>query len=107
MRQRAANLHFRSRVSNGHAIELRLCAEAPERGYLPTTGKVLLLEYPDGVRIDSGIMQGPHITPAFDPMLAEIIMPPHRGCSEGPSRRSRTGSTWVRDQRELARPDSL
>ncbi|MDA9463115.1 acetyl-CoA carboxylase biotin carboxylase subunit [Bradyrhizobium sp. CCBAU 53415] len=61
-------------VSNGHAIELRLCAEAPERGYVPTTGKVLLLEYPNGVRIDSGIMQGQHITPAFDPMLAKIIV---------------------------------
>ncbi|MCC8936750.1 ATP-grasp domain-containing protein [Bradyrhizobium sp. Arg62] len=61
-------------VSNGHAIELRLCAEAPERGYVPTTGKVLLLEYPDGVRIDSGVMQGQLITPAFDPMLAKIIV---------------------------------
>ncbi|WP_128932164.1 acetyl-CoA carboxylase biotin carboxylase subunit [Bradyrhizobium zhanjiangense] len=61
-------------VSNGHAIELRLCAEAPERGYVPTTGKVLLLEYPDGVRIDSGIMQGQHISAAFDPMLAKIIV---------------------------------
>ncbi|MCA1437338.1 ATP-grasp domain-containing protein [Bradyrhizobium sp. BRP20] len=61
-------------LSNGHAIELRLCAEAPERGYVPTTGKVLLLEYPDGARIDSGIMQGQHITAAFDPMLAKIIV---------------------------------
>ncbi|MGF6312719.1 acetyl-CoA/propionyl-CoA carboxylase biotin carboxyl carrier protein [Bradyrhizobium sp. i1.8.4] len=61
-------------VSSGHAIELRLYAEAPERGYIPTTGKVLLLEYPNGVRIDSGIMQGQDITPAFDPMLAKIIV---------------------------------
>lgn len=61
-------------ASNGHAIELRLYAEAPVRGYVPTTGKVLLLEYPDGVRIDSGIMRGQHITAAFDPMLAKIIV---------------------------------
>ncbi|WP_420969701.1 acetyl-CoA carboxylase biotin carboxylase subunit [Bradyrhizobium sp. B120] len=61
-------------VSNGHAIELRLYAEAPERDYVPTTGKVLLLEYPDNVRIDSGITQGQTITPAFDPMLAKIIV---------------------------------
>ncbi|WP_407169227.1 acetyl/propionyl/methylcrotonyl-CoA carboxylase subunit alpha [Bradyrhizobium sp. ORS 111] len=60
-------------VSDGHAIEVRLYAEAPERGYVPTTGKVLLLEYPHGVRIDSGILQGQHITTAFDPMLAKII----------------------------------
>ncbi|WP_247354763.1 hypothetical protein [Bradyrhizobium sp. 160] len=60
-------------VSNGHAIEVRLYAEAPEPGYVPTSGKVLLLEYPSGVRIDSGITQGQPITTAFDPMLAEII----------------------------------
>ncbi|MES5488655.1 biotin carboxylase N-terminal domain-containing protein [Bradyrhizobium sp. INPA03-11B] len=60
-------------ASNGHAIEIRLYAEAPERGYAPTTGKVLLLEYPNGVRIDSGILQGQQITTAFDPMLAKII----------------------------------
>lgn len=60
-------------VSNGHAIEVRLYAEAPERGYVPTSGKVLLLEYPSGVRIDSGITQGQPITTAFDPMLAKII----------------------------------
>ncbi|MGY3622242.1 acetyl-CoA carboxylase biotin carboxylase subunit [Bradyrhizobium sp. USDA 10063] len=63
-------------VSKGHAIEARLYAEAPERGYVPTTGKVLVLEYPDGdgVRIDSGILQGQQITTAFDPMLAKIIV---------------------------------
>ncbi|MFW8642400.1 hypothetical protein ACOJBO_04020 [Rhizobium beringeri] len=45
-------------------------AEAPERGFAPTTGKVLVLEYPDGpgLRIDSGISQGQQIT-AFDPLL--------------------------------------
>lgn len=63
-------------LSKGHAIEARLYAEAPERGYIPTTGKVLDLEYPDGdgVRIDSGIRQGHQITTAFDPMLAKIIV---------------------------------
>ncbi|MCA6108021.1 acetyl-CoA carboxylase biotin carboxylase subunit [Bradyrhizobium cenepequi] len=63
-------------VSKGHAIEARLYAEAPERGYLPTTGKVLILQYPDGdgVRIDSGILQGQQITTVFDPMLAKIIV---------------------------------
>ncbi|WP_028350641.1 acetyl-CoA carboxylase biotin carboxylase subunit [Bradyrhizobium murdochi] len=63
-------------VSKGHAIEARLYAEAPERGYVPTTGKVLVLEYPDGdgIRIDSGIVQGQQITTAFDPMLAKIIV---------------------------------
>ncbi|WOH63819.1 acetyl/propionyl/methylcrotonyl-CoA carboxylase subunit alpha [Bradyrhizobium sp. BWA-3-5] len=63
-------------MSKGHAIELRICAEAPERGYAPTTGKILVLEYPrgDGLRIDSGILQGQQITAAFDPTLAKIIV---------------------------------
>ncbi|KRQ09633.1 acetyl-CoA carboxylase biotin carboxylase subunit [Bradyrhizobium manausense] len=63
-------------VSNGHAIEARLYAEAPEREYAPTTGKILMLEYPEyeGVRIDSGIVQGQKISTAFDPMLAKIVV---------------------------------
>ena len=62
--------------SRGHAIEVRLYAEAPERGFAPTTGKVLALEYPqgDGVRVNSGISQGQAVTTAFDPMLAKIIV---------------------------------
>ncbi|MGL3104332.1 acetyl-CoA carboxylase biotin carboxylase subunit [Bradyrhizobium sp. BR 1432] len=63
-------------VSKGHAIEARLYAEAPEREYAPTSGKILMLEYPecDGVRIDSGIVQGQQITAAFDPMLAKVVV---------------------------------
>lgn len=63
-------------VPGGHAIEARLCAEAPERGYAPTTGKVLVLDYPDGdgIRIDSGLSRGQKITTAFDPLLAKIIV---------------------------------
>jgi acetyl-CoA/propionyl-CoA/long-chain acyl-CoA carboxylase, biotin carboxylase, biotin carboxyl carrier protein len=62
--------------SSGHAIEARLYAEAPERDFAPTTGKVLALEFPqgDGVRVDSGIAQGQVITTAFDPMLAKIVV---------------------------------
>src|ERR1700675_4715651 len=62
--------------SSGHAIEARLYAEAPERDFAPTTGKILALEFPqgDGVRIDSGIAQGQLITTAFDPMLAKIVV---------------------------------
>jgi acetyl-CoA/propionyl-CoA carboxylase biotin carboxyl carrier protein len=62
--------------SSGHAIEARLYAEAPERDFAPTTGKVLALEFPqgDGVRVDSGIAQGQLVTTAFDPMLAKIVV---------------------------------
>jgi acetyl/propionyl-CoA carboxylase alpha subunit len=63
------------RVS-GHAIEFRLYAESPARGFAPTTGKALALRWPDapGVRVDSGILQGQRITSAFDPMLAKLIV---------------------------------
>jgi acetyl-CoA/propionyl-CoA carboxylase, biotin carboxylase, biotin carboxyl carrier protein len=63
------------RVS-GHAIEFRLYAESPARGFTPTTGKALALRWPEapGVRVDSGIVQGQAITSAFDPMLAKLIV---------------------------------
>jgi acetyl-CoA/propionyl-CoA carboxylase, biotin carboxylase, biotin carboxyl carrier protein len=62
--------------ASGHSIEARLYAEAPERDFSPTTGKVLALKYPegDGVRVDSGITEGQLVTTAFDPMLAKIIV---------------------------------
>jgi acetyl/propionyl-CoA carboxylase alpha subunit len=60
--------------SRGHAIELRIYAEDPARGFTPTTGTVLTLREPEGVRIDSGISAGQDITAAFDPMLAKVIV---------------------------------
>src|SRR6202051_5155869 len=50
--------------SSGHAIEARLYGAVAERDFVPTTGKILTLEYPqgDGVRVDSGIAQGQLIT---------------------------------------------
>jgi acetyl-CoA/propionyl-CoA carboxylase, biotin carboxylase, biotin carboxyl carrier protein len=61
---------------HGHAIEFRIYAEDPGRGYTPTTGPVLKLRYPGGkgVRIDSGIIEGGEVTAAFDPMLAKLIV---------------------------------
>jgi acetyl-CoA/propionyl-CoA carboxylase biotin carboxyl carrier protein len=61
---------------NGHAIECRLYAESPSRGFVPTTGKVLALHWPagTGVRVDSGIVEGSEVTSAFDPMLAKLIV---------------------------------
>jgi acetyl/propionyl-CoA carboxylase alpha subunit len=62
--------------ASGHAIEFRLYAESPARGFTPTTGKARALRWPDtpGVRVDSGIVQGQSITSAFDPMLAKLIV---------------------------------
>ncbi len=63
-------------TSNGHAIEFRIYAEDAARGYTPTTGPVLVLQPPagDGVRWDSGIIQGGEVTAAFDPMIAKLII---------------------------------
>jgi 3-methylcrotonyl-CoA carboxylase alpha subunit len=58
----------------GHAIEARLCAENPARGFLPATGRVLRLVWPEGVRIDSGVRAGDHITPHYDSMIAKLIV---------------------------------
>jgi acetyl/propionyl-CoA carboxylase alpha subunit len=59
----------------GHAIEARLNAEDPIRGYLPQTGTVLFLEWgtAEGVRVDAGIAEGQPIHAHYDSLLAKII----------------------------------
>ncbi|MCH4244063.1 acetyl/propionyl/methylcrotonyl-CoA carboxylase subunit alpha [Acinetobacter gerneri] len=62
---------------NGHAIEARVYAEEPEKGYLPAIGQISYLHYPEqnqNVRIDSGIIQGDEITTFYDPMIAKLIV---------------------------------
>jgi acetyl-CoA/propionyl-CoA carboxylase biotin carboxyl carrier protein len=60
---------------SGHAIEARVYAEDPSRGFLPTGGRVLLVHEPvaDGVRVDSGICAGMVVGTDYDPMLAKVI----------------------------------
>ncbi|MFI8486462.1 acetyl/propionyl/methylcrotonyl-CoA carboxylase subunit alpha [Streptomyces rubrogriseus] len=59
----------------GHAIEARLCAEDPARGFLPSGGTVLRLREPegDGVRTDSGLSEGTEVGSLYDPMLSKVI----------------------------------
>ncbi|WP_276528338.1 acetyl/propionyl/methylcrotonyl-CoA carboxylase subunit alpha [Agromyces laixinhei] len=59
----------------GHAIEARLYAESPERGFLPSTGELLVWREPAGagVRVDGGIRSRQQITADYDPMLAKVI----------------------------------
>jgi acetyl/propionyl-CoA carboxylase alpha subunit len=57
----------------GWAIEVRLCAEDPERDYLPTTGTLLAAEVPDTVRADLGVTAGSEIGIHYDSMLGKII----------------------------------
>ena len=58
-----------------HAIEARIYAETPDKGFLPATGEILLSDLPlmPGVRIDQGIQDGDQISPYYDPMLLKII----------------------------------
>lgn len=59
----------------GHAIEVRLYAEEPEKGFLPSTGPVSLFEFSEssGIRIDSGVTTGDEVSPYYDAMIAKII----------------------------------
>jgi acetyl-CoA carboxylase biotin carboxylase subunit len=57
----------------GWAIEVRLCAEDPERDYLPTTGTLYAVDVPDTVRADIGVVAGSEIGIHYDSMLGKII----------------------------------
>jgi acetyl-CoA/propionyl-CoA carboxylase biotin carboxyl carrier protein len=60
---------------NGHAIEARVYAEDPARGFLPTGGRVLQVFEPagDGVRVDSSLSAGTVVGSDYDPMLSKVI----------------------------------
>ncbi|MFI9290254.1 acetyl/propionyl-CoA carboxylase subunit alpha [Streptomyces gardneri] len=60
----------------GWAIEARICAEDPSRGFLPSGGTVLALNEPqgEGVRTDSGLSQGTEVSSLYDPMLSKVIV---------------------------------
>ncbi|MEU6521836.1 acetyl-CoA carboxylase biotin carboxylase subunit [Streptomyces sp. NPDC046924] len=59
----------------GHAVEARICAEDPARGFLPSGGTVLDLREPQGggVRTDSGLTEGTEVGSLYDPMLSKVI----------------------------------
>lgn len=75
-------------VLNGHAIEARIYAENPDKGFLPSTGTLRHLQLPAAVhfetgaqagtmaavRIDAGVREGDAISPFYDPMIAKLIV---------------------------------
>ncbi len=64
-------------TQTGHAIEVRLYAEDPEKGFLPGSGRLERLILPtaqEGVRIDGGVVEGDTVTIFYDPMIAKLIV---------------------------------
>ncbi len=61
--------------ARGHAIEMRVYAEDPER-FLPRPGAITRWEMPDGegIRVDAGYREGTTVTPFFDPLMAKVIV---------------------------------
>ncbi len=59
----------------GHAVEARIYAEDPARGFLPTGGRALVLREPvvEGVRVDSGLLEGADVGTTYDPMLSKVV----------------------------------
>lgn len=61
---------------SGHAIEARVYAEDPAKGFVPQPGRIEKLVWPEGlagVRIDAGVEEGADVTPFYDPMIAKVI----------------------------------
>ncbi len=59
---------------HGHAFEARLYAEDVPAGFLPATGTLSHLVFPELVRADSGVRAGDNISPFYDPMIAKVIV---------------------------------
>jgi 3-methylcrotonyl-CoA carboxylase alpha subunit len=62
---------------NGHALEARIYAEDPSKGFLPSTGRLVHLAPPEEgmhVRVDTGVEEGDEISPFYDPMIAKLIV---------------------------------
>ena len=62
-------------VAKGHAIECRVCAEDPERDFMPATGSLRYLDAPSApfLRFENALDAGQKVTADFDPMLAKLV----------------------------------
>jgi 3-methylcrotonyl-CoA carboxylase alpha subunit len=58
---------------NGHAIEARLYAEDPAKGFLPSPGRLDHLYLERGIRIETGVEEGDRVSAFYDPMIAKLV----------------------------------
>ena len=70
----------------GWAIEARIYAEDPSRGFLPSIGRLVRYQEPagEGIRVDTGVVEGGEVSMFYDPMIAKL-------CAHGPDRATATG----------------
>lgn len=57
----------------GHAIEVRLCAEDPQAGFMPQSGRMALWHPSGGLRVDHALRSGAEVPPYYDSMVAKLI----------------------------------
>jgi 3-methylcrotonyl-CoA carboxylase alpha subunit len=85
-------------VISGHAIEARVYAEDPERGFLPATGHLTHLRFPSDsrhLRVDTGVREGDAVTIHYDPMIAKLMVWDHDRAAALRRMRSTLAATQV------------
>lgn len=60
-------------VSDGHSIEVRLCAEDPENGFMPCNGTMLRWQMPSTLRVEDSLFPGAVVSPFYDSMVAKLV----------------------------------
>ena len=60
-------------MAQGHAVECRVYAEDPAAGFRPAPGRALLVQWPERLRVESGVVTGSVVPPHYDPMIAKLV----------------------------------